>query len=391
MIANRRNRRGNAVYTAITLLTLMGFGALTVDIGRDRVAQAEIQNAADAGVHAAVRVMVPSNTATFTSAKTAGAAVGNAAYVLGRQIGTTSDAFTTASFEIGVWDTSAHTFTVTNTNPNAVRALNKQATVDILFGSAAFMTSNTTLTASATAIAMAPTGVASHVQCPLPFAVPDCYFNGSGAAHTQTWSIQNANVDDIAWALPAGVTGAAAVRNLLTGTNCYGGAAIGEDMVDLNNGMITSAYTDLRDLMAGSTVNGVTLSSTQVWDTGNWGTAPTTPATGSPFASDTTRFVGGSGHYGTGALYQGPIMLFNSGSDGYTCPTSGSAHWNETRDITGFAWAVIYDTGGATGSTSSLSMTIDFSGTHTAGDETSTTDNGVDGGIAALEPPIIVQ
>jgi Flp pilus assembly protein TadG len=383
------DRRGNAVYTAITMLTLLGFGALTVDIGRDRVAQAEVQNAADAGAHAAVRVMTPSNTATFANAKLAGAAVANSTYVLGEQFGTRTDAFTSANFEIGTY--SAGTFTVTNTNPNAVRVSNKQVTVSMLFGSAAFMSANTTLTASASAIAMAPSGIASHVACPLPFAVPDCYFNGSGAAHSQTWTIQSATVDDIAWATPAGVTGAAAIRNLLTGTNCYDGASIGEDMVDLNNGMINSAYTDLRDLMAGSTVNGVTLSDTQVWDTGNWGTAPTTTAAGSPFATDTTRFVGGSGHYGTGALYQGPIMLFNSGSDGYTCPTSGSAHWNETRDITGFAWAVVYDTGGTTGSGRGISMTLDFSGTHAAGDDTSTTSNGVDGGITALQPPVIVQ
>jgi hypothetical protein len=384
----RPNRRGNAVYTALSMVTLMGFAALTVDIGRDRVAQAELQNGVDAGVHAAARVLVAGDTASYDRAKAVGAAVANETTVLGTPLGESSDAFTAANFEIGLWNPTTRAFTVTNTNPNAVRVVNKRVAVPMLFGAAA-MGAGTTLTAGASSTAMATGGIASHVACPLPFAIPDCYFNGSGAAHTQAWTIQSNTADNIAWALPTGVTGADAVRGMLTGSNCGSGARIGHNMVDLNNGMIASAYSDLRDMMIGNVVGATSVPATSIWETANWGAVPTTRVAHS--GMPTTRFVGGAGHVGTGALMAGPIMLFNSGTDGYTCPTSASATWNQTRDITGFAWAVIYDVGGTTGSDRTISITIDFTGQHAAGDEAMAVPNGVNGGVTAFGAPLIVQ
>src|SRR5688572_23906428 len=50
----RSRRRGNAAFTAVSVLCLVGFGALTVDIGHARKVRAELQNAVDAAAHAAV-------------------------------------------------------------------------------------------------------------------------------------------------------------------------------------------------------------------------------------------------------------------------------------------------------------------------------------------------
>src|SRR5262245_12077798 len=50
----RRERVGNAAFTAVSMICLLGFGALTVDIGHARKARAELQNAVDAAAHAGV-------------------------------------------------------------------------------------------------------------------------------------------------------------------------------------------------------------------------------------------------------------------------------------------------------------------------------------------------
>jgi Flp pilus assembly protein TadG len=123
------NERGAvAVMVAIMLPVLLGFAALTIDIGQALVAKNELQDAADAGALAGARRL-----GTIYQGLTPAAQV---SYTLASPVPIISDVQNVASqnygagrsitvdvgdINIGQWNSTNNTFTVTAVNPDAVR------------------------------------------------------------------------------------------------------------------------------------------------------------------------------------------------------------------------------------------------------------------------------
>jgi Flp pilus assembly protein TadG len=123
------NERGSvAVMVAVTLPMLLGFAALTIDIGQALVAKNELQDVADAGALAGARRLgtiyqglTPAQQVSYSMTNPAPvySEVQNVAiqnYGAGKAI-----AVDIGDIEIGQWNSTNKTLTVTTANPNAVR------------------------------------------------------------------------------------------------------------------------------------------------------------------------------------------------------------------------------------------------------------------------------
>ena len=107
-----RNRSGSmAVLAGFTLPVVLGAGAFAIDLSNLYVNKAKIQMAADAGALAGV-LSLAQPTAAATEALSVVTSNTPKGY------GTIA---TSQDISVGVWDAMAKTFTVTATNPNAIR------------------------------------------------------------------------------------------------------------------------------------------------------------------------------------------------------------------------------------------------------------------------------
>lgn len=112
----RRRRGAHAVIGAMMITTILGFGALAIDVTWMRLTQAQAQGVADAAAQAALLEL--RRTGSIADARRAAAAVATL-----NRIG--HEEAEIASLEFGTWEideTGAGTLIPTNDSPNAVRA-----------------------------------------------------------------------------------------------------------------------------------------------------------------------------------------------------------------------------------------------------------------------------
>lgn len=352
----RGKRAGNAAYAVLSMLTLLGFGALTVDIGYSRMVQAQLQAATDAAAHGAVAYLVPGDATAMNNAKTKAVAIAAANQANGAAVSiTTGDVIT------GVWDGAVFSPSSDPDDVNAIRVQASTNNIAPILGWAAFGVA--TLSASSQSVAaMGSDGPAGEVDCILPIAIPDCWFDGTHSDSeimSMTFQFNPAGSDNVAWAVPEeyGSSSASNMRELLEDCGDAGGVRIG-DTLDLNNGMINSVFSDVVNMLRNSS---------EEWDATAWGAQP---------AQDANSELTGSGEWGN--VVSGPVMVFDNPS--YSCPSTGGEAFNENgQPIVGFAWGVIYDatdSGGAAGR--NLKMMIDMNLVHEVGtDDGGTIETGV--------------
>ncbi len=116
-VRTAHNRGTVMVYTVVAIFALMGLISFAVDYGRIQVSKTEMQRAADAAARYATQGLSDST------------AVSKAITAAGQNNVDGSPMVLQASdVEIGVWDSTAKTFTVTATNPNAVRVTARRTT-----------------------------------------------------------------------------------------------------------------------------------------------------------------------------------------------------------------------------------------------------------------------
>jgi Flp pilus assembly protein TadG len=109
-VLSRSRPGGTFVYLIFALILLIGFGTLCVDAGRVQLAKTELGEVAEASARYAVTGLADG---TATSKAIAQAAQDN--------VDGTPFTLPSADVEIGTWDSAAKSFTVTATDPNAVR------------------------------------------------------------------------------------------------------------------------------------------------------------------------------------------------------------------------------------------------------------------------------
>ena len=309
--------------TAMTLMTLIGFGAISVDLGLLQLTRYHTQQAADAAVLAAVG-RLDGTAEGITAAIASAVEIGNANGVMGT--------FTLKAdqVEFGSYDdeTGALVFgDAHGLDPKTVNVVRVSATasgITAAFAAAAFGRTELFTGAVATATRDAGGG-AGAVDCFLPLAVAACLVEQDDTVVGGLELVLSpAGIDNAGWGRP---------------------------------GANPNASTEIANVISGGT--GTT------WDPTVYGAIPGQMAGSSV---DPASY---------GNTIEGPILVFDGGP-GY-CSGGGGA-FNGTEDIIGFVWAAVYDVR-ATGAASEKNIILKLDKTIVR--EVGTQPGGEDYGVAA--------
>ncbi|MEY3212754.1 MAG: hypothetical protein RIT28_3235 [Pseudomonadota bacterium] len=364
-VAQRRDG-SYAVIFAITLVVLLGFAAITIDVGYQRVVRNQLENITDAAAHAGAHSLDGTNVGT-TAARVATQLVAGENHVADGTVSLDLNTGNAVNGDIvlGTWDFDAGEFSP-SADPAVVDTVQVRTTLDLstFFAQPAF--GRATMQAQALSYAYRPPGEgAGEVSCFLPIAIADCMFDLYSEEELQSinLALNPAGVDNVGWARPDATPNASWVRGQIQ--NCQADGALGVgDNVGLNNGVIASALSEL-----GSAIN----SSSTSWDTANWGTIP----------AQASRSSVTKANYGK--TIEGVIVIFDGGPD--YCTGKGGT-FNGTEVVSGFVWGAVYDvvnTGPASGK--NISVRLDLS----ADREIGTKGGGRDAGVVYQPPVRIVQ
>jgi hypothetical protein len=360
-----RARAGNAAFAAVSVVCLLGFGALTVDIGHARKARAELQNAVDAAAHAAIlEVNGTEEGLVFARA----AALDVASYNLSDGVPVELAA---EDVVFGTYDGASFTPSADATLINAVTVAHQKLDIDAIFGPVAFGV--TTLGAGASALAVLPDPTpASAVRCYLPLAVPKCAVTGAGVFDFQAGSNLN---DTAGWAaLPdedGSAPNAAFIKGQLSGEICAH-AEIGGTVTTMNGSASVATSTATTRINYGDdgagpwTARDVVYHAPDAWPLEEW---PVQPAATEQISASRVD-AGVFGQYGIA----GPIMLVTmdedeDGEDDFCDDDDGDGlpddppNWTGRMTLDGFAYGMIYDgrNGGASGATLRLRINTEYS------------------------------
>ncbi len=109
LVAPRR-RGAMMIYLCVLWTVLCGFVSLAVDVGRAHLVKEQLANTADAAARYAVKGLGDGTAVSKAIAQAAANKADGVPVVLQN-----------SDVEVGVWNSATHVFTVTNSNPNAVR------------------------------------------------------------------------------------------------------------------------------------------------------------------------------------------------------------------------------------------------------------------------------
>ncbi len=358
-------RRGTIVIVfAVSLTVLMGFAALVVDVGYQKVVGAQLQLAADAMSHAATQHL-DGTEAGMEDAQAAAAALASFNTANGQAISFEENPTNSPDGVVvfGVYDFDSGSFTVDTLaeEVNAVQVNLRAGELTPFFSSLSFGIRS--LAASGTSTTAQPLGgPAGAVECILPIALSSCTFDtyDEGEYNYVDFRLSGGGnpEDEIGWASLSGRPNANGVKALLSDCESEGEATV-SDVVYLNNGTISSALSELADLVSDSDTS---------WDTDSWGRLPA-QLPGSAISS---------GDYGN--TWEGPVVIFDSGG-------CSNVKFNQSADIVGFSWGVVYDVVDK-GSNKSVRMRIETMTDHDVG---SAGGGEIDAGITFSAPPVFVR
>lgn len=341
MIFRRKARRGNAATLAASLLTLVGASAFVVDVGFLYASQTRLQAGVDAAVLAGVGYF--DGTADgLTLAREKTVEYGGKNNVMGAALAIPLDAV-----ETGFIDDDRQF--VASTDPKKVNAISVNHTkVDVPVFFSAVVFGRSSLAANAHSVAMNNAGrPAGAVACPLPLSVPDCVFDiDADQLGDLVLQLSSANQDNAGWADMSGRPNANGVRDQLNGECQEGDGAQAGDPVYLQNGVIASAIAEIANIL-----NGENTEVTSPWDEERLGTLP---------PQDPISAVNAD-LYGSHVL-SGPIAVFDAGEG----DCLSSLQFNQSRPVTGFVWASIYDVKNS-GKNKNIMMRIDRSNPYVVG------------------------
>lgn len=306
---------------AISLVVLLGFAALVVDLGAVHKADAELEACVDAAALAGAS-HIDESAAGLEAARRAAQAVASENAV--RQVPVDADdlelVFGTWSPDTGVFAPSSNVAAI-----NALRVSAEVRDIPTPFAGAAFGLGFADAEAEATAVRPPPEPV-GEVDCFLPLAIPMCRYEQVEAGtlpSVGSYRMANDTVDNIGWAHPDGAN----ARNVRTALDkaasgrCYDDdttIALG-DPIPLSNGVLAGEIRTTRRLL---------MESGDPWDYGLWGPKPE--------ADENSLLPVGA--YGGMGVVQGPLVVFDEGEQ-----SCGAVKFNQSAPMERFAWAVIFD------------------------------------------------
>jgi hypothetical protein len=324
------DKRGNIVLFTLILFLILGFAALSIDVGHMMVVETELQVVSDAAAVAAVSKLTHSPDDPITDATAArelAVYLASLNFIEGDSVSLDLNPSNDPDGDIvlGYWDTTTDTFDsfVDYDEFNSVKVRARRNDMGMTFALAAWGIRGIDVTATAIATVGEPVG-AGKVECFMPIALPDCIFDGRSeeALDLADMRLQPSTGDNFGWGNPFGAASSSSARSQLSDT-CSGDSVTVGDPVSLNNGVMTDAMKDVVDMLV--------ISSTS-WNSSLWGAQP-------------PRLMGSdvpASKYGQ--TLEGVIILFSAGPE-YCNSIVGDEDWNPSSRamVSGFAWGAIYD------------------------------------------------
>jgi hypothetical protein len=245
---------------AFALVTLLAFGAISIDLSMWRMDKQELQNAADAAAHAGANVL-DGTAGGMTGARDLTQDIGAMNSSRGDAVSLDANSANTSTGDIvlGSWTDSTFTPTTDPAKATAVKATAHRADLGTFFDRIAFGVDGLSVSKTATAVAGGP----SSSGCPIPIAIPSCSLPTGTSVCNMDVTLGPDNNDSAAWAkIGSSRPTKPDIDNALN-SNCAA-ASDTLDLVSLNNGAINAAMKSLADAINGSA---------DAWDS-SWGTQP---------------------------------------------------------------------------------------------------------------------
>ncbi|MCB9688611.1 MAG: hypothetical protein H6735_26470 [Alphaproteobacteria bacterium] len=368
----RSARRGNAVLTGLMMSTLLGFSALSVDIGLIRVAKTELQASLDSAAVSAASELNGTAAGRVAAVQTA-VEVAAANTVIGAAVN-----LPPANVVLGIYDPDTATFTVAdgttpNVQVNAVRIVDTGVTFDAILGQVAFGQASYGVTSRAMAVRSWSGHKAGSSECFLPFAIPDCHVANTPPGTNpppMKFTFSPTPTDSVAWGDPDANPNSNDVRSQLLGQCSHDTIEIGDPMY-VNEGSHTTALQTISDILNNSAAITPT-----AWDTSLYGPKPLRDSIHANLITKSDVSIGNWGN-----TLQGVVALVDGGSDCSAVSFTGSL------TITGFAWGVVYDVK-KTGSDKNVWMQLDLINDHEIWGEPDDSASGTT--TIATDPPAMV-
>ncbi len=328
----QRERRGNAVVGGLSFGVLLGFSALSVDVGLVRVAASQLQASLDAAALSGASEL-DGTLLGLAEAKLRAQSVAAQNTMVGRPID-----LTLPQVELGTYDPETGVFDpfVVGDDPHDVDAVRIDHTapqLDSVLAHFVFDLAGYDLRARSMALRPPGAGVATSTECFLPFAVPDCWLAETPPGTNPKpikFTFSPSPTDAIAWGSPYGQPSNSSVVDQLAGQCSSDPIHVG-DPIYTSEGLLEPVLVEIAAILneGGSVVP-------TEWDEELYGPIPErlgTPDTANlkfPKSSVTLE------HWGN--TYEGPVALVDAGPD-----CDAVAFGGAPMAMSGVAWAVIYD------------------------------------------------
>jgi hypothetical protein len=321
-----RNRQGSvAVIAVVSLVTLLGFTAVGVDLSLGWLAKKELQKALNAATKGGAHYLDGTD-AGVTSAKNQAIALAAANKAAGKAI-----AISASDIETGIYNDTTGTFTASTVaaSINSIR-IKSSVSVNASFAKGgSFGTNKVTAGAQATGTMIAYG--ASEVECFIPVAIPKCvveelYKAGGNTLEDVAFIFGSSSTNNSAWVSDDASTPSSSylVKQIesLENNTCAGHTVSIGDTLGLNNGQVVPALNEVADAVNGSSV---------WWKESVWGTKPAKSGDWSTYSliPDTNY----------GKIFEGPIVIVDVGSS--YCTTGGPL--SGTAPVSGFIKGAVYN------------------------------------------------
>lgn len=220
-----RSKRGQAAITAVMLIPMLGFAALSVDIGLQKTINTQMQASFDLAALSAAQRLDGTESGVIRSLEEATYVVSNNSIYFNYNIGPSEILYGKYEDEEFL-ELSSENFE----EINAVKISGSHSYGSVL-SHAAFGVEF--LSSQAESIAIRPVGsVAKYVDCYLPFAIPSCHFNGlDGSENPPPISMDLTNLNTVGWGSPTSRPNTKGIIKQL-GDQCSSGPASAYDEAD---------------------------------------------------------------------------------------------------------------------------------------------------------------
>jgi Flp pilus assembly protein TadG len=253
------------VFSAVSLVMLVSFAALVVDLGFAFVARNELHNIADGAALAGTRQLgviyeaLPYNEQqTYVMSGADRTAIINAVSAVGsaNRAGSASISINSADVSIGQWNMSTKILTVTATHPDAVRVKSRRdgtangPITTFLAEVMGFTAMNISTQATA---ALTPISTTLPGELDLPVGISQQWFQANSCNNNIQFYPTNSAAGCAGWStFEASPSNASGLRSILQGLDAGTfqppGATTGQTQFNFIGGNVASALPDLRQL-----------------------------------------------------------------------------------------------------------------------------------------------